>query len=84
MKMGKRNGKRKREGNYCLLGRGEILAHPGASARAGAAGGPAGPSSRETAGDGAVAWAHTSAREGGLTARSDNGGGKGRLELDHR
>jgi hypothetical protein len=33
MKMGKRNGKRKRKGFSCLLGRGEILAHPGASAR---------------------------------------------------
>jgi hypothetical protein len=38
------------------------LAHPGASARRGVAGGPAGPSAREMAGDGAVARAHTSAR----------------------
>jgi hypothetical protein len=37
----------------------------------------AGPSARETAGDGAVAWAHTSAREGGLMARSGDGGGGG-------
>jgi hypothetical protein len=49
------------------------LAHPGASA----AGGPAGPSARETMGDGAVARAHTSARGGGLTARSSDGGGGG-------
>jgi hypothetical protein len=57
MKMGKRNGKRKRKGNSCLLGwEGVILAHPGASA----AGGPLGPS----AGNGAVARAHTSARGG--------------------
>ena len=82
--MGKINEKNKKKRVFLLAGPGGILAHPGASARAGAAGGPAGPSSRETAGDGAVAWAHTSAREGGLTARSDNGGGKGRLELDHR
>jgi hypothetical protein len=52
----------------------EISAHPGASARASAAGGPASPSARETAGDGAVVRAHTSAREGGLTARSGDGG----------
>jgi hypothetical protein len=50
-------------------GGGEILAHPGA------VGGPAGPSATETTGDGAVARAHTSAREGGLTARSSDGGG---------
>jgi hypothetical protein len=30
----------------------------------------------ETAGDSAVAWAHTSARGGGLTARSSDGGGE--------
>jgi hypothetical protein len=41
----------------------------------GAVGGPAGPSATETTGDGAVARAHTSAREGGLTARSSDGGG---------
>jgi hypothetical protein len=40
------------------------------------AGGPSSPSARETAGDGDVAWAHTSAREGGLMARSDDGGGE--------
>jgi hypothetical protein len=33
MKMGKRNGKRKRKGNSCSLGRGVILAHPNASVR---------------------------------------------------
>jgi hypothetical protein len=76
MKMGKRNGKRKRKGNSCLLGRGEILAHPGASERARVAGGPAGPSARKTVGDGAMARAHTSAREGGLTARSSDRGGE--------
>jgi hypothetical protein len=42
------------------------LAHPGASARGGAAGGPLGPSAGETVGNGAVAWAHTSARGGGV------------------
>jgi hypothetical protein len=41
MKMGKRNRKRKREGNSCLLGRGEILAHLGARARARQAAQPA-------------------------------------------
>jgi hypothetical protein len=69
-------GKRKRKGNSCLLGRGEILAHPGASA----AGGPHGPSARETVGDGVVVRAHTSAREGRLTERSSNGGGGGKVD----
>jgi hypothetical protein len=44
MKMGKRNGKRKRKGNSCSLGPGAMfLAQPSASARAGVAYGPAGP-----------------------------------------
>jgi hypothetical protein len=77
MKMGKRNGKIKRKRVFLLAGPGgEILAHPGASARAGAAGGPAGPSARETTRDGAVARAHTLVREGGLTTRSSDGGGE--------
>jgi hypothetical protein len=58
--------KRKRKGNSCLLGRGEILAHPGASAHASVAGGPHGPSARETVGDSVVVQAHTSAREWGV------------------
>jgi hypothetical protein len=65
MKMGKRNGKRKRKGNSCSLGRGVILAHPGASARARAAGGPLGPSAGKMTGNGVVARAHMSARGGG-------------------
>jgi hypothetical protein len=70
MKMGKRNGKRKGKGFSCLLGRGVILAHPGAT------GGPLGPSAGETAGDGAVARAHTSARGGGVNGaeRATEGG----------
>jgi hypothetical protein len=76
MKMGKRNGK-KEKGIPACWAEVEILAQPGASARASVAGGLAGPSARETVGDGAVAWAHTSAREGGLTARSGDGGGGG-------
>jgi hypothetical protein len=62
--------KEKGKGFSCLLGRGEFLAHPGA------VGGPAGPTAREMAGDDAMAWAHTPARGGGLTARSSNGGGE--------
>jgi hypothetical protein len=69
-------GKEKEKGFPACWAEGEILAHPGASARAGAAGGPAGPSARETTGDGAMARAHTLAREGGLTARSSDGGGE--------
>jgi hypothetical protein len=61
-----------------LLGRGEILAHPGA------AGGPAGSSVREMVGNGAMVRAHTSARGGGLTAWSSDGGGGARPELDRR
>jgi hypothetical protein len=74
--MGKRNEKRKRKRVFLLAEPGGFLAHLGMSARAGAAGGPAGPTARETAGDGAVAWAHMPARGGGLTARSSNGGGR--------
>jgi hypothetical protein len=72
MKMGKRNGKRKRKGNSCSLGRGVISAHPGASA----AGGPLGPSAGETVGNGAVARAQTSAGGGGVNgaARATEGG----------
>jgi hypothetical protein len=73
---GKRNEKKKKKRVFLLDGPGGILAHSGASARAGAAGGPAGPIARETTGDGAVAQAHTSAREGGLTARDNDGGGR--------
>jgi hypothetical protein len=51
------------------------LAHPNASARGGAAGGPLDPSARETAGNG-VARAHTSARGGGVNGveRATEGG----------
>jgi hypothetical protein len=42
------------------------LAHPGASAHASVAGGPHGPSARETVGDSVVVQAHTSAREWGV------------------
>jgi hypothetical protein len=76
MKMGKKWEKEKEKGIPACWAGGEILAHPGASARAGAAGGPASPSARETAGDGVVARTHTSARGGGLTARSSDGGGE--------
>jgi hypothetical protein len=58
-------GKRKKKREFLLAGPGGDF-------------GPVGPSVRETAGDGAVAWAHTSAREGGLTARSGDGGGGNR------
>jgi hypothetical protein len=77
MKMGKRNGKRKRNGNSCSLGRGVILAHPGA------AGGPLGPTAGETAGNGAVARAHTSAR-GGVNGAERATEGGGRPGLDRR
>jgi hypothetical protein len=73
MKMGKRNRKRKRKGFSCLLGRGEILAHPGASACAGARqeAQPAHQRGRRRRGAGP----HVS--EGrGLTARSSDGGGR--------
>jgi hypothetical protein len=78
---GKKKWEKKKEKGIpaCWAGR-EILAHPGAST----VGGPAGPSARETAGDGAVARAHTSAREGGLTARSGDGGGGRTGRLDRR
>jgi hypothetical protein len=77
MKMGKRNGKRKRKGNSCLLGRGVILAHPGASARAGAAGGPrrSGAARADAVGTGP----HVSERRGGGvngTERRRRGGGE--------
>jgi hypothetical protein len=71
---GKKKWEKKKRREFLLAGPGgEILAHPGASARASAAGGP---SARETAGDGTMARAHTSAREGGLTAWSIDGGGE--------
>jgi hypothetical protein len=52
------------------------LAHPGASARGGAAGGPLGPSAGETVGNGTVARAHTSVRGGGVNGaeRATEGG----------
>jgi hypothetical protein len=53
-------------------------------ARAGVAGDPRGPSAGKTSGNGAVARAHTSARGGGLTARSGDEWGEGRLEFDRR
>jgi hypothetical protein len=57
-------GKEKRKGNSCLLGPGGDFGPPGRE-RARAAGGPRGPSAGETAGNDAVARAHTSARGGG-------------------
>jgi hypothetical protein len=80
VKMGKRNGKRKRKGFPASWAEGGISAHAGASA----AGGPAGPPARETAWDDDVARAHTSSREGGLTARSGDGGGGRTGRLDRR
>jgi hypothetical protein len=81
---GKKKWEKKKKRVFLLAGPGEILAHPGASARAGAAGGPAGPSARETAGDGVVARAHTSAREGGFNGVEQRQRGGGRPELDRR
>jgi hypothetical protein len=83
MKMGKRNGKRKRKGFSCLLGRGGgISAHRGERARA--TGGPAGPTARETGG-GRRRGAGPHVCEGrGLTARSSDGGRGVRPELDRR
>jgi hypothetical protein len=61
-------GKEKEKGFTACWARGEILAHPRQPTR---------PIGEETAGDGAVARAHTSARGGGLTAWSgrQRGGG---------
>jgi hypothetical protein len=57
--------KRKRE--FLLAGPGGDFDPPGRErARASAAGGPVVPSARETTGNGVVAWAHMSAREGGF------------------
>jgi hypothetical protein len=69
--MGKRNGKRKRKGFSYLLGRGGGFRPTRARAR-------------QAAGDGDVAWAHTSVREGGLTVRSGDGGGWRTGRLDRR
>jgi hypothetical protein len=67
---GKKKWEKKKERVFLLAGPGEILAHLGVSACTDAVGGPLGPSAGETAGNGAVARAHTSARGGGLTAWS--------------
>jgi hypothetical protein len=53
-------------------------------ARTSTVGGPAGPSARETVGDGAVARAHTSARGGGVNGTEQRWRGGGRPELDRR
>jgi hypothetical protein len=82
---GKKKWEKKKKRVFLLAGSGGDFGPPGRErARAGAAGGSAGPSARETAGDVAVVRAHTSAREGGLTARSSDGGGGSRPELDRR
>jgi hypothetical protein len=72
----KKWGKKKRV--FLLAGpeRGVFSAQPSASARAGTAGGPLGPSTGETAGNGVVARAHMPGRGRGLTAR----GRPGRLD----
>jgi hypothetical protein len=60
-------GNEKEKGFPACWAGGKILAHPGAIG---------GPSAGETAENGAVARAHTSARGGGLTAQSSDGGGE--------
>jgi hypothetical protein len=74
------NGKKwekKKKRVFLLAGPGGDFGPPRRErACAGAAGGSAGPSARETVGDDAVVRAHTSAREGCLTARSSDGGGE--------
>jgi hypothetical protein len=74
--MGTRNGKRKRKRNFQLAGSGGISAHPGASARARRACGPAGPAVR---GDGGGrrrgAGPHAREREGLTALTATEGGG---------
>jgi hypothetical protein len=62
----KKKWEKKKRREFLLAGPGgDFGPHGRERARAGTAGGPASPSARETAGDGAVARAHTSARGGG-------------------
>jgi hypothetical protein len=72
--MGKEMRKEKGKGFPALLGRGGILAHLGASARAGAAGGPVGPTARGRRGTALWCGAHMPARGRGLNGAGDNGG----------
>jgi hypothetical protein len=74
VKNGKRNEKIKRKRISCLAGPGGILAHPGASARAGAAGGPVGPAARGRRGTALWRGAHMPARGRGLNGVGGNGG----------
>jgi hypothetical protein len=77
MKMGKRNGKRKRKRDFQLAGPGGDFGPPGASVRAGACLRPSWPS-REgaTAGDSAVAR-RPHARERGVVNDVDGNGRRG-------
>jgi hypothetical protein len=67
MKMGKRNGKRKRKREFQLAGPGGISAHPGASARALAAQlwSTGGETTRVRGSDGVTAGPHVSESGGG-------------------
>jgi hypothetical protein len=74
--MGKRNGKRKRKRNFQLAGPGGISAHPGASARARRACGPAGPAVRgDDGGRHRGAGPHAREREGLTALTATEGGG---------
>jgi hypothetical protein len=68
--------KRKRKGFSCLLGRGDFGPPGRERARAGAAGGPAGPTARETVGGRRCGAGPHVTREGGLTARGSDGWGE--------
>jgi hypothetical protein len=70
---GKNKWEKKKKREFLLAGPGVILAHPDASARGRR---PTRPISRETAGNDAVAWAHTSARGGVNGAEQATEGGK--------